>query len=227
MNCVDIDNQMDALLDGALDRQAEPEIKAHLSFCPTCQSKWEQRTGLRSLLQKVATSAPSESLESRVMSAYYKKHASGTFVRVKWRALLLPLSISKPAFAMILLAVMMAALMGAFVLGRVTATQIVMPALPTLTVSSASAPPSKTPESGVARRERALFRTGALRNRSRRPVHRTANVESVARTSRVNPFESFATVSPSGTNYSTRASLDGFEPLKDAKVRVVKGEEQR
>lgn len=227
MNCDDIDRQMDAMLDGALDQQAEYEIKAHLSFCPTCQSKWEQRTGLRSLLQKVSTSAPSESLESRVMSAFYKKHASATSFWTKWSLLPLLTGPAKPVFAMILIAVMMAALAGAFILGRVTATQIVVTAPPTLTASSPSAPPSTPSESGVERRERAQFRTGAERNRSRQPVHRTAVGKSGARRSTANPLESFATVSPSGTNYSTKASLDGFEPFRDAKARVVKGEEQR
>jgi hypothetical protein len=227
MNCDDIDRQLDAMLDGGLDQQAEREIKAHLSFCPTCQSKWGQLKELKSLLQTVATSVPSGSLESRVMSAFYKKHASETSVRVKWRALLSPLNIPKPVFAMISVAVMMAALAGAFVLGRVTATQIVMTAVPTLTASAAHAPPPETPESGVDPRERAPFRKGALRNRSRRPVHRTAKVESVARTPTMNPFESFTSVSSLGTSYSTRASLDGFEPVKNTKVRVVKGEEKR
>ena len=227
MNCVDIDRQMDAMLDSALDQQAVHKIRAHLSCCPRCQSKWEQLQGLRPLLQTVAISAPSESLERRVMSAFYKRHASGTSARVKWRALLLPPGIPKPVFAVILLAVMMAALMGAFVLGRVTATQIVVPAQPTLTATWPGALPSTPRDSGVERPKSAQFRTGAERNRSRQPVYRTAARESAPRTSTANPLESFATVSPSGTNYSTKASLDGFEPLRGTKVRVVKGVDQR
>lgn len=225
MKCDDIDRQLDSMLDGALDQETERTVKAHLSFCPICESKWERLDGLRSLLRNVNTLAPSESLEPRVMSAFYNKHSSETLGTTRWSLLSFLRGPAKPVFATILVAAVMAALAGAFILGRVTATQIVMPALPALTVSSPSAPPSKTPESGVARRERAPFRTVAARNRSRQPVQRTANVDSVARTSTMNPFESFTTVSSSGTNYSTRARLDGFEPLKDTKVRVVKGEE--
>jgi anti-sigma factor RsiW len=225
MSCNDIDRQLDSMLDGALDQETERTVKAHLSFCPICESKWERLEGLRSLLRNVATSAPSASLESRVMSAFYNKHSSATSGWTRLSLLSFLRDPAKPLFATILVGVVVAALAGAFLLGRVTATQIVMPALPALTVSLPNAPPSKTPESGVARRESASFRTVAARSRSRQPVHRTANVDSMARTSTMNPFESFTTVSSSGTNYSTTAQLDGFEPLKDTKVRVVKGEE--
>lgn len=227
MNCDDLDTRLDSMLDGSLDQATERTIRAHLSFCPTCESKWEQLEGLRSLLRNVATRTPSDSLESRVMSAFRNKHSSGTSVGPRWSLLSLLRGPAKPVFATILIAVITAGLVGAFILGRVTATQIVMPALPALAVSSPSVPSSEIPESRVAHRERALVRTMATRKRPRQSVDRIATVVSIPRTSTVNPFESFATVSLSGANYSTRASLDGFEPLRDTKARVVKGEEQR
>lgn len=227
MNCADIDNQMDAMVDGGLDQQAERKFVAHLAGCPTCQSKWEQLQGLRPLLQRVAVSAPSASLEGRVMSAFYKRHAARTSVGANWRALLSGRSFSRPAFTMIMAAVIVAAVTGAFVLGRVTAPQIVVPAPPALTASLPGLPPSTPPESRVERQLSAEFRPGAERHRTRHPVRRTAAGKSGVRTPTANPIESFATVSPSGTSYSTKASLAGFEPLRDTKVRVVKGEEQR
>lgn len=230
MNCDDINKQLNLMLDDALDQKTELAIKAHLSFCPTCKSQWEQLNGLRSLLQRVDTSAPTKFLESRVMSAFYKKHASGKPVRTTWSFFPLLLGTSKPVFTMsvmaVMTAVMMAALAVAFALGRLTATEIVVAAQPTFTASSANPLPSTPPESGVERWERAPFQVRAMRICSRRPAIRT-NAESIPRKPSVAPIESFTSVSPQGTSYSTRASLHGFEPMKNTKVRVIRGEEEK
>jgi hypothetical protein len=224
MYCDDIDKQMDLMLDNALDPDDERTIRGHLSFCSACQVKWERLIDLRSLLKIVSATAPSESLETRVMLAYYQKHSPGKSDGVPRSAFLVPLNIPKPVFAMLLLILMMTALVGAFVLGRMTAITIIVPAQPTLTASSPVAPPSTPPDSGVKRRQSAPLQTGAVRSRSRRPDPRTP---AVARRSPANALESFASISPAGTNYSTRTLLDGFEPLKETKIRVVRGEEQR
>lgn len=227
MKCVDVNNHIDAMLDGALDHEAEFQFKAHLSVCPECTSKYDQFQGLRSLLQRVVISRPPEPLKRRIMSSFEKKHVSNRAVRTNRRAFWLPLNISQPAFAMSLVAVILAALFGAFVLGRVTAPQVVLSLPQTSTISSATVPASKSNDPTVASVEPGRLPTVRGRRRSRQLIHRRANVQVVASKGTQQPLESLTTVSSSGTNYLTMASLDGFEPLKDTKMRIVKGEEQR
>lgn len=222
MNCDDIDRQMEAMLDGALDQQAERSIKTHLSFCPTCQSKWEQLKGLRSLLQKTTTSAPSEALESRVMSAFHRKHASERSVGTRWSISSLLPGQAKPVFAVLLIAMMIAALTGAFILGRVTAKPLVMipPAAPSKDGTSpqgSRAPVGPEPLVG-----------GGLR----RPITATPSasfrrIPTKAQRQARNLIESFSSVSKAGATYSTTTALPGFEPATGASARVIKGDEQQ
>jgi hypothetical protein len=226
MNCVEISAQIEVLFDGAANPALKGDIEAHLSECPACAIRFERLQAIRTLLRRSVIPAPSASMDVQVMRAFHDRQLRSRARYARWGGLVFgSVRIPKLALPMLLVALGVALLAGVQI-GKKMATQIVMPGTPTLTVSSSAAPP-KIPESGVESRERPLFRTRTMRNRFRQPRHRIANVGSVAQTSTVNAFESFATVSPAGTSYSTKASLDGFQPLKDTRIRVIKGEEQR
>jgi hypothetical protein len=218
MSCDDIDKQIDAML----DERAERRIRAHLSLCPKCETQWEQIKALRPMLQTVAALEPSDALESRVMAAFDEKHLSTTSGGNQWRLVSSLPGRLRPILAMSLLAVFMAALVGAFVLGRITAPPLVItlpPAVELIDGPSAGTTTGPVPQGKMVAGTLIHIKARTLPS----PRKNLAGTKSQA----AGLIKSFSSSSEAGANYSTTTSLPGFEPAPDASVRVIKGEEKR
>ena len=226
MNCLEISAQIEAWFDGAAEPALKDEIEAHLLACPLCNNRLTRLRAMRNLLQRDSIPPPSTLLDMQVMSAFRDRHSRPRNESHRWRSLVFgSVLVPKPALAMALVALAAALLVGVLI-GKRTANQIVKREAPSVVTSLMSAPSSKTPEAGVQRGERTL-QTKAPRYRSGQRVKRTGGSVSVAGNSPANSLESATTVSPLGANYSTRASLGGFEPVRESRIRVIKAEEQR
>jgi anti-sigma factor RsiW len=226
MNCDEISAQLEVFFDGATTPALKEEVEAHLSACPACDASLEQLQAIRKLLRRSVIPMPTASLDVKVMGAFHARRSRSQAHRAGWRELIFgSILIPKPLVTMSLPVVVVALLVG-FQIGRKTATQIATPDPSRSIVSLASTPPANITE-GRDNNSQTASRDEPPRYRPRQPAHRTRRAKSSAAITTMTPIESFATVSPSTTTYSTRASLSGFEPLSETKVRVLKGDEQR
>jgi hypothetical protein len=231
MNCRDISAQIEAWFDGAANPVFKDEIEAHLLACALCNNRLARLRAMRDLLQRDNIPPPSISLDMQVMSAFRDRFSRPRIQSPGWRSLVLgSVLVPKPAIAMALLAVVAALLIGVLIgelRGERTANQAVPRELPLLAAPSTTAPSTKIPEAGLQPGEKTRAQTKAPRYRSGERELQTVRSGSVARNSPANSLESSTTVSPLGANYSTKALLGGFEPVRESRIRVLKSEEQR
>jgi anti-sigma factor RsiW len=228
MNCQEIKSQLGVLLDQGLEPAQALMIRRHLGHCIECQGELERLRGLKTALQSVESPAVSSRLDERVMAAFQLQHerASAVSQASGWRAWFYnSFLIPKPALALIgALLVVTAAL--AYKAGEITGTrsQVITPPAPAY---SQSAPPQVIESVRVAY----VKTPGGCSHQNSRPsamiaqtgASKPAGKPAVARAA-VSQFETQTSASEEGINYTTKAALDNFEPVKDAGVRVIKGE---
>jgi hypothetical protein len=224
MNCQEVNSQLGALLDQGLEPAQASMIRRHLGHCIECQCELERLRALKTALQSVESPAVSARLDERVMAAFQLQHRRANAVSQApgWRAWLYnSFVIPKPALALIVaLLVGTAAL--AYKAGAITGTrlQVITPPAP---VYGQSAPPQaiesvrvvyvKTPD-GCSRQN---SRPSAM-------LVQTGSAKPAGAQAAVAQFENQASASEEGIDYTTRAVIENLEPVKDASVRVIKGE---
>ena len=222
MNCDELGAQIELAFDGVVDSALTDEIESHLSTCSFCNAQMKQLQAMRRVLRRDEIPAPSTSLDLRVMSAFRQRREHSREQSPGWRTLFFgSILVPKPVFAMSLI-ILGAVLFLGIQIGKRSGKQIAGPDVTPRTVSSISTPPATTSEVRAETAE-----PTSRRRRSIQRIHRTSRGPALSSKSMANSLESFATVSPMGANYTTKATLDGFEPFRDAKIRVVKAEEQK
>jgi anti-sigma factor RsiW len=222
MNCAEIKEQLEAVLDRAVGPELEKAVMLHLSACSSCQDEWARLQALRSVLLVSPSPEPPASLEARVMNAFYQARSKRRETRSWWHSLVFgSIKIPKPAFALVLLGVL-SALALALQIGRMMATPIVVTMSPPALLEVAPAPqPTKIVE---APDEKVSKSREASQVAARRPpVARATRERHPPRPSQARPLENLTVISAAGTNYATRATLKDFEPIANATVRVIKG----
>jgi anti-sigma factor RsiW len=227
MNCQEINIQLGALLDQALEPAQATKVRRHLRYCVECQDELERLRALKATLHGVESPMASARLDERVMAAFQLHHRRARAIsKVSgWRAWLSDsFMIPKPA-----LALMCALLVGtaalAYKAGEIMGLRLPV-STPTALVIDQSAPQRqavepvrvihiKTP--GRCSRPHSGPSAIHAQNESVRPAGAQAAVSQ---------FETQTYASEAGIDYTTRATLENFEPVKDAGVRVIKGENQ-
>ncbi len=227
MNCKEAQQNLEAALDGAIDVAAQRRLHEHVSTCVSCKERLAQIEGVRSLLRESTSTAPSESLDARVMRSFRRHHAPGTESRAgvnRWRDLFLgSLRVPVPIVAMLLIA-MVAMVLMAYRTGKQNAQYVVVnspaPAEPspagnaTVHVDR----PGQVHEKPMPPAIATIVPVSTTRNRRNRSSARVKNVPTEQ------PIKSSTVVSSDNTSYSTIAVLKGFEPLPLATARIIKGE---
>ncbi|HKS29328.1 MAG TPA: hypothetical protein VJS44_15975 [Pyrinomonadaceae bacterium] len=229
MNCAEVKEHLEAALDGAAEPELEKLLMLHVGKCPQCQSSWDEMQALKAMLRAGVEPLPSPALDARVMRAFERKHKAGEAATPWWKSFFSgSVSIPRPAFAL-LLAAFVIGLVVMLQLGRMTATRILLEPPDVNQSAAAAQPPARivyvpvvdardasAPKQlpAVATPEPSLRRTARTRRQK-------GEAETVA--SQRQPLESFTAVTATDTNYSTKATLAGFEPVANATVRVIKG----
>jgi anti-sigma factor RsiW len=227
MSCQEINSQLGALLDQELEPPQASMIRRHLGHCIECQGELERLRALRTALQSVESPAVSASLDDRVMAAFRLRHGrAGAISKMSgWRAWLYnSFAIPKPALALIV-ALLVGAAALAYKAGEITGmrSQVVTPPPAVYDVSAA---PPQAPE--PARVVYIKTPGGCSRSNSlpRAMLAQKGSTKSAGAQAAVPLFETQTSASEEGIDYTTSATLDNFEPVKDASVRVIKGGNQ-
>ena len=226
MNCQEINSQLGALLDRELEPAQASTMRRHLGHCIECQGELERLRALKTALQNAGSPAVSSRLDERVMAAFRLQHGrAGAISKLSgWRAWIFNLfAIPKPALALIgALLVGTAAL--AYKAGEIRGARLQVITPPAPVYGQYAQPPSIEPvrvvyvkTSGGCSRPNSGPSAIHAQNRSVRPAGAQAAVSQ---------FETQTYASEAGIDYTTRATLENFEPVKDAGVRVIKGGNQ-
>lgn len=217
MNCHEVNQHLDALLDQALEPELAGKVETHVSQCAACRGEFERLQALRSVLQSSEISRPAAALEERVMRAFHEHHRQP--VVDGWRRLIFGrISVPKPAFALMGMAVI-AVLFVAFGVGRMTASQIMLsPPLPPI-----AAPSTPVIVEVPVERERIVYvKSPGLRGKTHLSPPSATGL--MAKSS--SPPSSASQPEAHKTGVSL-ASLDDFEPIKGTTARVIRGSERR
>ena len=220
MNCIEFDEQVAVLLDGVPSLTLERALRDHVSACQSCAAQLKEMQGLRTLLQKSIIPAPSDALDARVIRGFQNRNVSFATPQPWWRRLL---RISGPALATSTVAVVMALLLGIGI-GRVSVRRPPVSPAPAVASSATLLSPKPTNDQEVERQPLPAYtplKSGdeSHKQGSRKPANATM--------ARIKPLESLTAVSPAGANYTTRAALDGFEPITGTRLRVIKAGEEK
>lgn len=224
MNCVEFEEQVALLMDGIASSTLERALKAHVSACRSCSTRLKEMQDVRTLLRKSVIPAPSDALDARVMRGFQNRTTSFAASQPWWRGGIFDsFPVPKPALALSLAAVFVALLAG-IVIGRMSVTGRMAPPPPPTAFTAvpvSSEPKHEKPSEDpmLPRQPRPL-----LASEIHRPSSRKGAKTVMARTK---PLESLTVVSPSGANYTTTATLDGFEPVTGARLRVIRGGDER
>jgi hypothetical protein len=223
MNCAEVKQHFEAAFDQALTPELERALRLHMGACPSCQSAWDELQILRSVLQSSSIAAPSSSLDARVMSAFHQAHHEPA--PAWWRRFVFgTISLPRPAFALAVMAFVLLLVLALYI-GRLTATPILLTTLPP--AAAVASPPTPQQFVYVPVRAERNARTIAPPSIRRTPATRsTSSPAAPLSTGEPRQLENFTVVTDTGTNYATKATLKGFEPVETASVRIIKGREE-
>jgi hypothetical protein len=227
MNCKEAQQNLEPALDGAIDVAAQRRLHEHVSNCVPCKEKLAQLEGVRELLRESTSTAPSESLDARVMGSFRRHHAdekeSGAGMN-RWRDLFLrSLRVPVPIAAMLLIA-MVAMVLMAYRTGRQNAQYVVVNPPTRAEPSAAEDVTVKVDKTGQVNEKPLPPAIATIVPASTRRNRRNRSLVGVKNELTEQPIKSSTVVSSDNTSYSTIAVLKGFEPLPIATARIIKGE---
>lgn len=226
MNCQEINSQLGALLDQELEPTQASMAQRHLRHCIDCQDELEKIRALKTALQSVESPDVPAQLDERVMSAFLLERRQGSVVNKApgWRAWIFnSFAIPKPALALIgALLVGTAAL--AYKAGEITGARLQVITPPAPVYGRYAQPQAIEPVRVVY-----VKTSGGCSRPNSGPsaIHaQTGLAKSAVAQAAVSQFETQTSASEAGIDYTTRATFENFEPVKDAGVRVIKGGNQ-
>jgi anti-sigma factor RsiW len=227
MNCTEVRQDLEALLDKALDDTRRQSIELHLTSCHTCRGGLAHLQSLERALRENYTVNVPASLDQRVFSSFNARHARGETGSSRWRKLFLgSFRIPAPVFGLFLLTAIGAVAVSYWV-GKQNATSIIVSAPPPPAEVNnpivrgpsidhqASRPKTDERQTSIATRRK----TAALPSK-----HIPLSAQTRAGTQQL---RSSTTINANSATYSTVASLKGFEPLTSATARIIKGDHDK
>jgi len=226
MNCQEINSQLGALLDHELEPPQASMAQRHLRHCMDCRDELEKIRALKTALQSVESPDVPARLDERVMSAFLLKRRQdgGVNKAPGWRVWIFnSFAIPKPALALIgALLVGTAAL--AYKAGEIRGARLQVNTPPAPVYGPYARPPATEPVRVVY-----VKTSGGCSRPNSGPsaIHaQNGSVRPAGAQAAVSQFETQTYASEAGIDYTTRATLENFEPVKDAGVRVIKGGNQ-
>ncbi len=247
MNCVKVDELLDAFHDGATSASVQARIEQHIAGCLSCAAAFDRMQALRNLLRKDIAPSLSAAFDQKLMQAFLDKHAAPANGPT-WRRWLFAgsISIPKPIFAAALIAIALA-LITANLIGRggtavTNAVDTALTAPPA--ASSQSSPPltkaveqTKIVEVPVIK-ERVVTKTIYI-ERENVDANKTSKKSSgfnIIQTTAANKKSNDAlklaapNLPMSGSiaenGYFTQTDLTNFKPAAESNIRIIKKEKE-
>lgn len=118
MKCAEVENYLDDYIAGELDFSNARKIESHLRECRSCEMEAKVLKNTSYLLKTLSPIVPSAKFDAQMMQAF-RKHQRETQTPTFWTTFFANFSISKPALAFALLALILFT-GAAFQLGRIT-----------------------------------------------------------------------------------------------------------
>jgi len=223
MNCQEINHQLGELLDQALEPAQAMAVERHLRHCAECQAELEHLRALKTALQSVEPPLASASLDERVLVAFRLRHGRARDVSEVsgWRAWLFnSFMVPKPALALMGALLVVASAL-AYRAGEVMGTRL--PAIePPARADYRIAPPVESVRVIYVKTPGDCDRPNS---RQTAPPQTVSPKAADARLAALQ-LETQTSASEAGIDYTTSASLESFEPVKDPSVRIIKGGNQ-
>jgi len=225
MNCQEINGQLGTLLDQAVDLRLAMVLEQHLAYCADCQVELERLRALKTVLQCVEPPVPSANLDARVLAAFQQQHQPPIHVTSSassWRTWFFgAVNIPKPALALLGM-MLVGILVLAYKVGELRGMRLPTVEPPVL-AHNQTAPPVESLRVVYVKTPGGCSRTNsqsaAMLAQSR--IAKAVSAEPVAL-----QFETQASASAAGIDYTTTTALESFEPVKDPSVRIIKGGNQ-
>ena len=247
MKCIDVKENLDALLDGEIETAPKRTIENHLENCVSCGAEFSRLQMLgQTLKYNWTTIAAPASLDAKIFSEFEKFHAAkraektlaaAPQKKIGW------FGIPRFAFAAALFLFALATL-AAFQIGKMSAGKIIveMPPVPenhTLTVDrnagnnlakDENSPPEKIVEIPVIRekivevpiyKERIVTRI-IYKNSERKPENNGGSDNLISLPDA--PNEPILSSRLKDNRYSTQVNLAGFQLVSELKPQIIKGE---
>lgn len=247
MNCEKVDELLDAFHDGATSAAVQTRIRQHIAGCLSCAAAFDRLEALRHLLRKDIAPSLSAAFDRKLMQAFLDKHPAPAKSLMWWRWLFAgSISIPKPVFAAVLIAVALA-FITANLIGRssTAVTNAVDTALtaPPAASSQSSPPLTKTVEQTKivevpVIKERVVTKTIYI-ERENVDANKTSKKSSgfnLTQTTAVNkksndaPKLAAPNLPMSGSiaenGYFTQTDLTDFKPAAEPNIRIIKKEKE-
>ena len=218
MKCFEVEARMEQLISNDLDLSVAKELEAHIKRCSSCQMNLIDVRKIGFLLRdSLPILLPSAETDASVMNAFHRRHNHKRISIIQsalgWKPAFGTVVISKPAFALIAIAVLSS--MGiAFQVGRLSAVDTTIPVIEPHASSSidhrlrtqvVQIPITKVVKQFVYLKSRPQKKSGTTVERYSPPNSSTLN----------------SSIAENG--YMTQTSLKSFQPVPTIKFRVVKG----
>ena len=228
MNCEEASLLLEEFYDGEVDTQSKLRIEAHLAVCPSCGVEFERMRRLDNLLEKSSTPQASAQLDRTLMAAFRRQHEKAAPSPPWWQRIFVgSVSIPKPAFAAVLLAIVLAVLAAGIGESNRSIPAQVGTNIPSSSPASATPlPPEIIEKTRIVEvpvvRERVVTRVVYVERQNSRALAR--NRVSENKQTRA-AKEGDANLAMSGAvedgEYVTRANLAGFQPMAELKTRII------
>jgi predicted anti-sigma-YlaC factor YlaD len=215
MDCAQVRQDLEAVLDNAVDETRRHSIELHLASCDSCGSRLDHLRSLGRVLRENSTIAVPASLDRRVLTSFNARHIHAETRVSKWRKILLhSVRLPAPVFGLFLLMAIGAVAVSYWV-GKHNATSIVL-----------AAPSTPTQVENAIDRVKHIdlkpdYPQIAIATRKKSPSKRATT--SAPDKAGAQPLRSSTTINADSANYYTVASLKDFEPLPNATARIIKG----
>jgi anti-sigma factor RsiW len=229
MKCVDVEKYIEDFANDELDLANHQKIENHLEECRECLEEIENLQNTRRLLKDLPAVSPAAQFDARMMQTFQKHHEKKSATHF-WTNLPAYFSLSKPAFALGLLAfVILTGL--AFQLGRMsspnaetaqqvttqTATQNEANQLVQIVEKRVEVPIIKTVEVPVYR-ERIVNR---IIYRNRDVAEKTKFIDANETPNFASPNNTATFVQTSDEGF-TPINLKNFQPISEMKISIIK-----
>lgn len=237
MNCTEVRQDLEALLDNALDETSRHSVELHLASCHSCRGRLDHLRSLETVLRENSAINVPASLDRRVLTSFNARHALVESGASRWRnAFSGSFRIPAPVFGLFLLMALGAVAVSYWV-GKQNATSIVVAAPPTPAPAQVAKPIDRgTPidqqvdqqAEHQARRHEPDHRQTVIATPKKtaasasKRIPLSAQARTIARAG-TQQLRSSTTINANSATYSTVASLQGFEPLTTATARIIKG----
>jgi hypothetical protein len=235
MKCEEVSLLIEEFYDDEIDFRLKARVKEHLAGCPSCSAEFDRIFRLDQLLEKApAPPAPSALLDQKLMKAFERHNKEALKSPAWWQRIFVgSVSIPKPAFAAILLAIAAAITATIMIERNRSASSEIGTSLPALSIVSAPLPPEIIEKTKIVEvpviKERVVTRVVYVERENSEAIKSqkalSARNGNDGNMQKQILKEGDTNLAMNGSvedgGYVTRANLTGFQPATELKTRII------